>query len=557
VEPSSGPASGGNSVTIIGTNFTGATEVKFGSTSATGFRVNSETSITATSPAGTGTVDVRVTTPEGTSATGSADQFTYVPAPAVTNVNPSSGPAAGGTSVTITGTNLTGASAVKFGSTPAAGFEVKSATSVTATSPAGAGTVDVTVTTRSGTSPANPPADQFNYVPAPAVTNVNPSSGPAAGGTSVTITGTNLTGASAVKFGSTPAAGFEVKSATSVTATSPAGAGSEDVTVTTPSGTSATGPAADWFSYVPSVIKVEPSSGPASGGTPVIITGTGFTAATTVKFGAISATWIIVTSSSSITATSPAGTGTVDVSVTTSGGTSPTSSADQFTYIAPSAAIENGSVPTIVTRSGQVSTLSGIHVRLPAPVLARTADIARVVGRVLVRLPGTRGFIPLAGARQIPYGTIVEARDGEVSITAAALHGGTQTADFFDGQFRVSQGTNGRVVATLTGGDFSVCQRRARAASGGPAHTSARRARGKHLASGTHLARRLWATASGSFSTKANYATGAVQGAQWLTEDMCQGSLILATRESVVVTDLVRHRRVQLGVGHIYLAKAR
>jgi hypothetical protein len=190
-------------------------------------------------------------------------------------------------------------------------------------------------------------------------------------------------------------------------------------------------------------------------------------------------------------------------------------------------------------------------------VLARTADIAPVVGRVLVRLPRTRRFVALTGAQQIPYGSVIEARDGEVSITAAAPHGGTQTADFFDGQFRVTQGSNARVVATLTGGDFSVCPRRARAASAERAHTSARHAHGKHIASATHLVRRLWATARGSFSTKAKHATGAVQGAQWLTEDMCQGSLILATREHVEVTDLVRHRSIDLGVGHIYLAKAR
>jgi hypothetical protein len=64
-------------VTITGTNFTGATAVKFGSTNATSFTVNSASSITAVSPAGTGTVDVTVTTPEGTSATSPSDRFSY------------------------------------------------------------------------------------------------------------------------------------------------------------------------------------------------------------------------------------------------------------------------------------------------------------------------------------------------------------------------------------------------------------------------------------------------------------------------------------------------
>ena len=58
---------------------------------------------------------VTVSTPGGTSATSAADEYTYIPAPTVTKVSPTSGPAAGATTVTITGTNLTGASEVKFG----------------------------------------------------------------------------------------------------------------------------------------------------------------------------------------------------------------------------------------------------------------------------------------------------------------------------------------------------------------------------------------------------------------------------------------------------------
>ena len=72
-----------------------------------------------------------------------------------------------------------------------------------------------------------------------------------------------------------------------------------------------------------------------------------------------------------------------------------------------------------------------------------------------------------------------------------------------------------------------------------------------------HIARRLWAMASGgSFSTRGDFASGAVRGAQWLTEDMCQSTLILATRERVVVTDLVRHRHILVRAGQIYIAKA-
>ena len=84
-------------MTITGTNLTGASEVKFGANAATGVKAESATKVTATSPAGSGTVDVTVSTPGGTSTASLGDQFTYIiPAPTVTKVEPTSGPAAGG-----------------------------------------------------------------------------------------------------------------------------------------------------------------------------------------------------------------------------------------------------------------------------------------------------------------------------------------------------------------------------------------------------------------------------------------------------------------------------
>jgi hypothetical protein len=84
ISPTSGP-SGGSSVTIIGTGFTGVTSVNFGSNAAS-YTVNSDSSITGTLPAGSGTVDVTVTTPGGTSATNPADHFTYTATPGATPV---------------------------------------------------------------------------------------------------------------------------------------------------------------------------------------------------------------------------------------------------------------------------------------------------------------------------------------------------------------------------------------------------------------------------------------------------------------------------------------
>ncbi|MFI9411372.1 ice-binding family protein, partial [Nocardia gamkensis] len=145
------PPSGGTVVVLTGTGLTGATAVSFGGTPATLFTVNSDTQITALTPAhAAGTVQVTVTTPGGTS---NGVAFTYIAVPTLISVTPSSGPPSGGTVVVLTGTGLTGATAVSFGGTPATLFTVNSDTQITVLTPAhAAGTVQVTVTTPGGTS---------------------------------------------------------------------------------------------------------------------------------------------------------------------------------------------------------------------------------------------------------------------------------------------------------------------------------------------------------------------------------------------------------------------
>ena len=239
---SSGPAT--EPIQIFGSGFTGVTAVMFGSLTAAAYLFVSDTQIEAYPNAGgSGTVHVTVTTSAGTSATSSADLFTYTATlPVVTGVSPNSGPTAGNTQVTITGSLFTGATAVKFGSTNATSYSVITDGDIVAYAPAGsAGTVDVTVTTSAGTS-ATSSADQYTYVVPPTVTGISPGTGPLAGGTSVAITGTGFqTGTvSAVKFGASAAASYTVNSDISITAVSPAGsAGTVDITVTTQYGTSA------------------------------------------------------------------------------------------------------------------------------------------------------------------------------------------------------------------------------------------------------------------------------------------------------------------------------
>jgi serine/threonine protein kinase len=166
-------------------------------------------------------------------ASASSSASSSPPAPALTGISPASGPAGGGTSVTITGTGLAGAKGVSFGGA-AATITADSATQITVTSPPGnAGTVNIIVVTPGGTT-----AIQFTYIAPPVLTGISPARGPTGGGTAVTITGTNLAGATGVSFGG--AAGtITADSATQITVTSPPGnAGTVNVTVTTPAGTS-------------------------------------------------------------------------------------------------------------------------------------------------------------------------------------------------------------------------------------------------------------------------------------------------------------------------------
>ncbi|MEV6183324.1 IPT/TIG domain-containing protein [Streptomyces sp. NPDC052015] len=353
VSPNQGPASGGTTVTVSGTGFTGATAVRFGTKAATSFTVNSSTQITAVSPSGTGTVNVTVTTSQGTST--QQIPFTYVTAPALSSLSPPQGPVAGGTTVTLTGTNLTGATAVRFDGIAATSFTVNSSTQITAVSPThAAGAAAVTVTTPGGTSNAL----TFTYLALPSVTGLSPSQGPVAGGTTVTLTGTNLTGATAVRFDGVAATSFTVNSSTQITAVSPThAAGAAAVTVTTPGGTSPDNPNAYFFyAALPLLTALAPASGPTTGGTTVTLTGNDLLGATAVGFDAIAATSFTVDSATQITAVSPAhAAGAAAVTVTTPGGTS-----NPLTYsYLPASTLSALSPVQGPTHAGTLITLTG------------------------------------------------------------------------------------------------------------------------------------------------------------------------------------------------------
>ncbi|MFY9558131.1 MAG: IPT/TIG domain-containing protein, partial [Blastocatellia bacterium] len=265
--------------------------------------------------------------------------------PTITSISPTSGSTAGGTSVTITGTNFVTGATVTLGGSPATNVNVTNSTSMTAVAPAhAAGTVSVTVTNpdaQSGTL-----TNGFTYStppppPAPTVIGVSPNSGSTSGGTAVTISGTNFVAGATVTFGGAAASNIVVSSSSSISATTPPhAAGSVSVVVSNPDGQSGT--LANGFSYsvtpppppAPTVSGISPSSGPISGGTQITISGANFVTGATVSLGGAAASNVTVTSATSISAVTPAhAAGVVNVTVTNPDAQSGTLS-NAFTYSA-------------------------------------------------------------------------------------------------------------------------------------------------------------------------------------------------------------------------------
>lgn len=246
--PTSGLATGGGTVTFTGSGFTAGTTVTFGGTAATGVTVSS-TRITAVVPAhADGAVDVVVAISSTENVT-LVNGFSFVTRPAPASVSPASGPAAGGTNVTVTGSGFSGDATVTFGGTALANLRVVSATTITGTTAArSSGVVDVVV--RNGNGQTGTLANGFSYLGlAPVITSVLPNSGSISGGTSVVISGSGFINTTSVTFGGTPViSGTANAAGTSLTvSTAPRAAGVVNVVVTNADGQSVT--AANAYTY--------------------------------------------------------------------------------------------------------------------------------------------------------------------------------------------------------------------------------------------------------------------------------------------------------------------
>ncbi len=204
----------GTSVVLTGTGFTGATDVQFTGVStpvSATFTVNSDTQITAVAPDGALTGAITVTAPGGTAIS----KAKFRVQPTVSSFSPTSGPV--GTSVVITGTAFTGATAVTFNKVPATSFSVDSYSQITATVPCCGASGRIKVTTPGGSG-----SSRTSFKVPPSITSFSPSSGPV--GTTVVIVGVAFTGTKSVTFNGVAATSFTVDSDTQITVTVPTGA---------------------------------------------------------------------------------------------------------------------------------------------------------------------------------------------------------------------------------------------------------------------------------------------------------------------------------------------
>ncbi|MGH3131921.1 MAG: hypothetical protein ACRDNX_13990, partial [Gaiellaceae bacterium] len=178
---------------------------------------------------------------------------------------------------------------------------------------------------------------------------------------------------------------------------------------------------------------------------------------------------------------------------------------------------------------------------VPPPQVGKTVNIAPVSGVVRVRLRGRPRFVNLAALRQVPVGSELDVTRGRVRLTSAAGGRRTQTGVFFQGRATVRQPRGRAPATTLQLSGPLACPKRSGSATGAPPPRK----------------RRLWGNAKGRFRTSGRYASAAVRGTIWLTEDRCDGTLVRVRVGRVAVFDVVRKRTVVVRAGQSYLARAR
>lgn len=358
ITPAVGARAGGETVTLTGTGFRAGATVTIGGVSAPVTAISPDgTQITATTPAGgSASANVVVTNSDAQSAT-LAGGFSYSP-PTISSINPTSGPTAGGTTVTLSGTGFIAPVTVTVGGASATNVTVLDDTSVSFDTPAGSAGSALVVLTSVGQTAST----TYTYItPAPTVSSISPSSGARSGGTNVTITGTGFQSGATVTIGGASATSVTVVDDTQITAVTPVGgSAAANVVVTNVDAQSAT--LAGGFAYdPPTITSLSSNSGTTAGGQPVTVTGTGFIAPVTITVGGTSASNVTVLDDTSVSFDTPAGAaGAASVVLTSVGQTASTT----YTYVNPPPAITSftpssgskaGDDTIVITGSGFLS----------------------------------------------------------------------------------------------------------------------------------------------------------------------------------------------------------
>ena len=200
----------------------------------------------------------------------------------------------------------------------------------------------------------------------------------------------------------------------------------------------------------------------------------------------------------------------------------------------------------------------------PPPVLGQSVNIHPLSGEIFVRLPRGastararsaqkgQGFIPLKRTRQVPVGSLFDARRGKLRIVSATSSTGRkyQSGEFFAGLFQVLQSRSSRARGMTEvrskGASFRSCRSRGR----GSANAAARRRLSRRT-----INRLRGSVRRGRFRTRGRYSAATVRGTKWVTADRCDGTLTKVTRGKVAVRDFRRRRSVLLRAGKSYLAR--
>ncbi|NIR49891.1 DNRLRE domain-containing protein, partial [candidate division KSB1 bacterium] len=266
------------------------------------------------------------------------------PIPAITDFAPKSGGV--GTEVTITGRSFADVTEVLFNGAPAGTFTIDSDTQIRASVPEGATTGNLTVQNSEGSDSSD---ETFEIISPPEITAFTPTSGPV--GTKVTITGSNFTGVSSVSFDGELATDFTIFSVLEIHAIVPESATTGKISVTNSAGTAISLTEYEVIA-APTLSSFTPTSGVV--GTVVTLSGTNFTAITSVAFNGTAASQFAVDSETSIRAEVPSGAGTGPITVKNGDGTG--TSIEDFIVIEPpiidAFTPESGSVGTVVTITG-------------------------------------------------------------------------------------------------------------------------------------------------------------------------------------------------------------